>query len=178
MSPWRRVLRTPSPSARGSVPSIPQTWYRSCCLCDCAMYIFGCGVVFGSHGGCVFRFVVNLLYIWNMCVCVLKVCAAAQLVVLLWVRLRSMWCELFATCVTCFVLASWFVVPPVLSCSVCSEVWLVSFVFLIAYIFNGFSQWRVVVGYALQVSPAVTRLTVYRRLQVLKKTITRTAATV
>ena len=41
------------------------------------------------------------------------------------------------------------------------------FWFLIRYIFKGFSQCRVVVGYALQVSPAVTRLTVYRRLQVL-----------
>ena len=40
------------------------------------------------------------------------------------------------------------------------------FWFLIRYIFKGFSQCRVVVGYALQVSPAVTRLTVYRRLQV------------
>ena len=40
------------------------------------------------------------------------------------------------------------------------------FWFLIGYIFNGFSQWRVVVGYALQVFPVVTRLTVYRRLQV------------
>ena len=38
--------------------------------------------------------------------------------------------------------------------------------FLIRYIFEGFSQCRVVMGYALQVSPAVTRLTVYRRLQV------------
>ena len=36
------------------------------------------------------------------------------------------------------------------------------------YIFKVFSQCRVVVGYALQVSPAVTRLTVYRRLQVLR----------
>ena len=33
------------------------------------MYIFGCGVVFGSHGGCLFRFVLNLLFILNMCVC-------------------------------------------------------------------------------------------------------------
>ena len=67
----------------------------------------------------------------------------------------------------------WCVVPLVLSFWVCSEIWLVNFVFLVAYIFNGFSQWRVVMGYALQVSPAVTRLTVYRRLQV-----TRRAATV
>ena len=40
-----------------------------------------------------------------------------------------------------------------------------NFWFLIHYIVKGFSQWCVVVGYALQVSPAVTRLTVYRRLQ-------------
>ena len=40
------------------------------------------------------------------------------------------------------------------------------FWFLIRDILKGFLQCRVVVGYALQVSPAVTRLTVYRRLQV------------
>ena len=43
------------------------------------------------------------------------------------------------------------------------------FWFLIRYIFKGFSQCRVVVGYALQVFPVVTRLTVYRRLQVMTK---------
>ena len=50
-------------------------------------------------------------------VCALKFCAA-PLVVLLWVHVCSMGsrCELFATVVTCFVLASWFVVPPELSC--------------------------------------------------------------
>ena len=39
------------------------------------------------------------------------------------------------------------------------------FWFCIRYIVEGFSQWRVVVGYALQVFPVVTRLTVCRWLQ-------------
>ena len=38
--------------------------------------------------------------------------------------------------------------------------------FVCMVLINGLSHWRLVVGYALQVFPVVTRLTVYRRLQV------------
>ena len=38
--------------------------------------------------------------------------------------------------------------------------------FVCVVLITGLSHWLLVVGYALQVFPAVTRLTVYRRLQV------------
>ena len=116
----------------------------ACVTCHAHFWLWGCvwqtWPLFISF---CYEFVV---YLEHVCVCVLKVCAA-QLVVLLWVRLRSMWsrCELFATGVTCFVLASWFVVPPVLSCSVCLEVWLVSFLFWLltssVFFHNGVWLW-------------------------------------
>ena len=152
----------------------------ACVTGSCAVLLlhFGCGVV-PVMALVYFVFIYNLRCIFVMCMRVFVCpeclrCAAciASLSPLVFHGSRR---ELWATVVPFFSVGLFLFVVPLTSVILLDAFrsFVGKFWFLIRYIFKGFSQCRVVVGYALQVFPVVTRLTVYRRLQV-----TRRAATV